>query len=283
VRRGAGAVAANAARVATKGLRRRGALLFALLVPMFLALGIIPASANNGTVTVGQDCRTWHASVVLNHNVKPDRTVDVVTTIPGTTGITGGHYNTSFGEIWSAGGAAPAKGTVTLRISLPNGHLEFTESKALPAPAGCVTTTSSPRASTTTASSTTTTLVTQGSTLSTTTMASTTTVAPTTTMASTTTTTLATAGSTLPTTTAPTVTTSTMPSTTTVNASGNVVTTSTRGHSTVTAARAVGPTGTGRALPLTGGGGTGPLIGLASVFGGAVMLLVSRGRRGRAA
>jgi len=91
-------------------------LLLALLVPMFVALGIVPASANNGTVAVGQNCRTWHASVQLNHNVKPDRRVDVVTTIPGTTGITGGHYNTSFGEIWSAGGTAPAKGTVTLRI-----------------------------------------------------------------------------------------------------------------------------------------------------------------------
>jgi hypothetical protein len=249
-RAGASVVIAVVSRVSTKRVRRRGVLLSALLVPMFVALGILPASANNGTVTVSQNCRTWHASVVLHHNVTHDRTVDVVTTIPGTKGITGGHYNTSFGQVWSASGPAPASGTVTLKIYLPNKHLEFTETKALQAPTGCGTTTSTTRVSTTT-------------------------------MASTTTTTVATEGSTV-TTSPSTATTSTMPDTSTVNASGNVVTTSTIAPTAVTTAGGAAAATAAHALPLTGGGGPGPAIGVASLLGGAVMLLISRRRRGRA-
>jgi len=33
--------------------------------------------------------------------------VDVLTTIPGTSGISGGHYDSSKGLIWDAAGAAP--------------------------------------------------------------------------------------------------------------------------------------------------------------------------------
>jgi hypothetical protein len=122
-------------------MKRRIAVLCALLVPMFVALGIAPVSANSGTIDVSQDCQTWHVSVSLNHDVQPDRSVDVVTTIPGTTGFSGHHYNTTFGEIWSAGGPAPSAGTVTLNIYFANGQLEFTDSKSLPVPEGCVTTT----------------------------------------------------------------------------------------------------------------------------------------------
>jgi hypothetical protein len=150
-------------------MKRRIAVLCALLVPMFVALGIAPVSANSGTIDLSQDCQTWHASVSLNHDVQPDRSVDVLTTIPGTTGFTGHHYNTTFGEIWSAGGPAPSAGTVTLNIYFANGQLEFTDSKSLPAPEGCVTT-----------STTTTTIATEGTTVSSIATTSTTSTIPTT-------------------------------------------------------------------------------------------------------
>jgi hypothetical protein len=255
VRPGAGVVMAALGRVTTKRVRRRAALSLALLVPMSVALGMMPASANTGTVTVSQNCQTWHARVVLNHNVRSDRSVDVVTTIPGTHGISGGHYNTSFGQIWSASGPAPTSGTVTLNVYLPNGDREFTETKALHAPEGCVTTT---------------------------TVAPATTVAPTTTAAPTTTTTIATEGSTV-TSSPSSATTSTVTETTTIFAEGLTVTPSTGAPSAVTTARGAAAVAAANALPRTGGGGPGPAIGLASLLGGVVMLLVSRHRRGRAA
>lgn len=249
-RTGAGVIMAAVGRVTTKRVKRRGALLLALLVPMFVALGVMPASANNGTVTVSQNCQTWHASVVLSHNVLPNRSVYVVTTIPGTSGISGHHYNTSFGQIWSASGPAPTSGTVTLNIYLPNGQREFTETKALHAPEGCVTTT---------------------------------TVAPTTTVATTTTTTIATEGSTV-TSSPSTATTSTVPDTTTILAEGLTATSSTSGPSAVPTSGGAAAVAAASALPRTGGGGgPGPAIGVASLLGGALMLLVSRQRRGRAA
>jgi hypothetical protein len=237
-------------------MKRRIAVLCALLVPMFVALGIAPVSANSGTIDLSQDCQTWHASVSLNHDVQPDRSVDVITTIPGTTGITGGHYNTSSGEIWSAGGAAPTSGTVTLNIYFANGQLEFTDSKTLPVPEGCVTTSTTAAPTTTTTAAPTTT---------------TTTVAPTTT------TTIVTEGTTVSTM-APTSTTSTMP--TTVVTEGTIATTSTTvnaGSTTTGAAAAVAAANT---LPRTGGGGgAGPAIGLMSLLAGAVMVALSRKRR----
>jgi hypothetical protein len=263
LRAGVGAASAAVSRVGTKRVKRRGVVLLALLVPMFVALGMMPASANTGTVNLGQNCRTWYASVVLHHNVAPDRSVDVLTTIPGTTGFTGAHFDTSFGQIWSASGSAPTHGKVTLNIYLPNKHLEFTETKTLPAPTGCGTTTSTGHSTTTTVSTTstapttTTTIGTEGST------------------ASTTTTTIGTEGSTASTT-PTTVTPSTMPVGTTVNAAGNVVTTSTVAPASVTTARRAAP---GNVLALTGSSGPGPAIGAASLLGGGVMLLLGRRRR----
>ena len=77
---------------------------------LFALAGV--TAANTGSVSASETCSTWSVTVTLNHNVTSDRTVVVVTTIPGTTGIAGNHYNTSFGQIWSASGAAPATGTV---------------------------------------------------------------------------------------------------------------------------------------------------------------------------
>jgi hypothetical protein len=220
-------------------MKRRIGVLCALLVPMFVALGIAPVSANSGTIAVSQDCQTWHASVSLNHDVQPDRSVDVVTTIPGTTGITGGHYNTSSGEIWTAGGPAPTSGTVTLNIYFANGQLEFTDSKSLPVPEGCVTT------STTSAPTTSTTIATEGTTVSSIASTSTTSTMPTTIVTEGT---IATAS-------------------TTVNAGSAT----TGGAAAVAAANTLPRTG--------GGGGAGPAIGLMSLLAGAVMVALSRNRR----
>jgi hypothetical protein len=255
VRTGTGVVRAVVARVTTRRVTRRGAVLLALLVPLVVALGIMPASANSGTLTLDQNCQTWHARVVLNHDVRPDRMVNVVTTIPGTKGISRGHYNMSFGQIWSASGHAPTSGTVTLNIYYANGRREFTETKALHAPRGCVTTT---------------------------TKAPTTKVSPTT-AAPATSTSIASLGSTA-TSSPPTVPPSTVAERTKVSPSGETVSPSTSMPSAVTTAgeAAAVEAANANALPLTGGGGPGPAIGVVSLLGGAVMLLVSRARRGRA-
>jgi len=88
-------------------------------------------------------------TVSLANNVTPDRFVDVVTTIPGTTGFTGHHYDTTFGQIWEAHGAAPASGKVTLNIFTNNnghpGSLEFTANGSIAPATGCM---SSPTLST---------------------------------------------------------------------------------------------------------------------------------------
>ena len=94
------------------------------------------ASAHTGDVTAEQDCQSWSARVVLNNNTTPDRTVEVLTTIPGTDGIKDGHYDTDAGEIWSASGPATAHGTVTLNIYTGD-TLEFTASATLSTGQSC--------------------------------------------------------------------------------------------------------------------------------------------------
>lgn len=107
------------------------ALLFTLL---FSLAGV--ATAHSGSIVASETCQSWSVSVSLANNVTSDRTVDVITTIPGTTGITGGHYDTSFGQIWQASGAAPATGTVTLNVY--NGaSLEFTTSASIAPAENC--------------------------------------------------------------------------------------------------------------------------------------------------
>lgn len=135
------------------------------------------AYANTGEVHTAQDCDTWSASVSLDHNTTADKTVDVVTTIPGTTGFTGHHYDTSFGTIWSETGSAPSAGSVTLNI-FDGDTLEFTASASLPPSENCNTTTTS---TSTTSTSTTSTTSTTSST-STTAPTTTTTVPPVTTV-----------------------------------------------------------------------------------------------------
>lgn len=98
------------------------------------------AAAHTGHIGVSEDCNGWQVHVALDHNTTINRTVDVVTDIPGTQGISGGHYTTAAGEIWSASGNAGETGTVTLNIST-NGHLEFTDTAKVVKVEGCVTTT----------------------------------------------------------------------------------------------------------------------------------------------
>jgi hypothetical protein len=96
------------------------------------------AAAHSGSVVASETCSTWSVTVSLANNTTSDRTVVVTTTIPGTVGIAGNHYNTSFGQIWSASGAAPATGTVTLKIY--NGSsVEFTTSASIAPAKSCAT------------------------------------------------------------------------------------------------------------------------------------------------
>jgi hypothetical protein len=105
---------------------------------------IATAYAHSGSVVAAETCSTWSASVTLAHNVTSDRFVDVLTTIPGTTGISGGHFDSSYGLIWSGGGQAPSTGTVTLNIYYNKngapGPREFTATASIVPAHGCVAT-----------------------------------------------------------------------------------------------------------------------------------------------
>jgi hypothetical protein len=108
--------------------------------------------AHSGDISSYNTCQGWGVRVDLNNNVTSDRTVDVITTIPGTTGIHGGHYNTTTKSgdvvIWDSAGTGEVSGSVTLDIW--NGEsLEFTASVTLTAgscetPAPSPTTTPEP-------------------------------------------------------------------------------------------------------------------------------------------
>jgi hypothetical protein len=98
---------------------------FALITGALLVFGVTGiATAHSGDVVASENCSTWSVTVTLAHNVTMDRTVDVETTIPGTSGFVGEHFDSSFGQIWSASGPAPASGTVTLEI-FNGSKLEF--------------------------------------------------------------------------------------------------------------------------------------------------------------
>jgi hypothetical protein len=129
--------------------------LFVALVGLSLsALFSGTAFGHSGAVHLDENCNVWHARVELAHNVTPDRLVFVTTSIPGTTGILNGHYDTSKGLIWSATGPYPASGTVALVIYKPKGNswaLEFTDTEVLTAPSCDPTTTTTAHVTTTTA------------------------------------------------------------------------------------------------------------------------------------
>jgi LPXTG-motif cell wall-anchored protein len=149
-----------------------------------------PAYAHSGDVNALENCETFDVVVTLTHDVTPDRTVEVLTTIPGTTGISNGHYTEAVGEIWHASGSAfangaPITGTVRLNIYAPNGDLEHTSYASIQPPEGCVTTTTTIPPTTTSmtiasarASTTTTTIAATGTIQGTTTTTRTLTAAP---------------------------------------------------------------------------------------------------------
>src|SRR5579864_1768217 len=96
----------------------------------------LPAAANTGYVTTSQTCYVWTATVWLDTNVSSGHFVEVSSTIPGTTGIVDGHYDTTNNkgplQIWQAMGAAPSSGTVTLTILNSDRTLDSTASASLP-------------------------------------------------------------------------------------------------------------------------------------------------------
>ena len=226
----------------------------------------IPASANTGTVHTAQDCYTWSASVSLDTNVTPAHDVEVTTTIPGTTGLTGNFDttgNTGPQQIWSVHGTAPSHGTVTLTIWNP-GHktIDTQTSASLPPSEVCPTTTTLPPnvVTTTTAPPA---------------VVTTTTVAPTTTI------TVSPTSITLPPTTPPTAPPSTPPTT---PSTPSAPTTPTSTHQQVipgssTTTTSITPGGQSQSLPFTGSGTAFPAIfGLSCLAGGAVLAVRRRGR-----
>jgi hypothetical protein len=114
-------------------------LLISLIAATLLLAFAGPAYAHGGTITATEDCVAFHVTVTLHHNVTPDRSVQIVTTIPGTHGFTGHHFNKTFGVIWRASGPAPAIGVVTLNIYRPDHTLEFTTHASVQPAAGCPT------------------------------------------------------------------------------------------------------------------------------------------------
>ena len=110
----------------------------------------VPAGANTGHVFTSQTCYTWSASVTLDNNVTTVRRVEITTTIPGTTGMVDGRYDTIGNSgtllIWSASGTAPAAGTVTLTILNPDNSVDYTQSSSLQTLKDCTpsTTTTAP-------------------------------------------------------------------------------------------------------------------------------------------
>src|SRR6266550_8831104 len=87
------------------GGARRG--LFVGLTAAVILVGFAaPAYAHSGDVNELENCETFDVAVTLAHDVTPDRTVEVLTTIPGTTGSSNGHFTEAVGEIWHASGSA---------------------------------------------------------------------------------------------------------------------------------------------------------------------------------
>ena len=106
------------------------------------------ATANTGSIVASEDCQSFIVHVYLTNNVSIDRTVIVTTTIPGTTGIAGNHYNTTGAsgntEILTLSGPAPAAGEVELKINYSNGTLEYSTKASIKPLENCATPTPTP-------------------------------------------------------------------------------------------------------------------------------------------
>lgn len=98
------------------------------------------ATAHSGSVSASENCDSFVVHVYLHNNVTSDRTVNVTTTIPGTTGLTNQHYNTTGAsgdtEILTLTGPAPASGSVTLTIK-SGSTTEDTESASVSPASDC--------------------------------------------------------------------------------------------------------------------------------------------------
>jgi LPXTG-motif cell wall-anchored protein len=154
--------------------KTKGLVALAVLATATLAVGIGPAGAHRGDVQV--DC--YGGTVTLDHDTTPDRLVEVITTVPGTTGLSG-HFDESYGTIWSATWF-DVPGSVTLNI-YDRGHLEYSETAEVPINCSSATTTvpaTSMTSSTTIPQATTTTVRAAGETVTTATTIPATTVSP---------------------------------------------------------------------------------------------------------
>jgi hypothetical protein len=98
--------------------------LLAVIPALFLVLAAAgPALGHTAEVTGDADCDTWHVEVTV-FDTTSDRRIVIETTIDGTDGLdeTGHPADGGGEEVWSAGGASPVSGTVTVSIFKPDGN-----------------------------------------------------------------------------------------------------------------------------------------------------------------
>ena len=142
-----------------RGRAGRVGLVAGVITATVVALAL-PAGANTGHAYASQDCDGWWAKVTLDNNVTSDHYVEVTTTIPGTSGIVDGNYDTTGNSgpkvIWSASGDEPTHGTVTLTILKPNKTFDTGDSATLHKVEGCNDSTSTTESTMTSTTTTTT-------------------------------------------------------------------------------------------------------------------------------
>jgi hypothetical protein len=119
-------------------------LKIAAILGLVLASIATVAVAHHGNVTGYADCDSWHVSATI-YETSENRRIVVTSTIPGTTGLDATGYSAGEDgtEVWSATGASPVSGTVTLDIWYGD-QLENSSSLTIESPSDCQTPTPEP-------------------------------------------------------------------------------------------------------------------------------------------